>query len=290
MKVGRLRGFLAAFSQFRSGGAQAFTLVEVMIVLAVTGGLFISIAVTLSGRQASAEFVHASQSLQSEVEQVINQASAGNYPIKSFFTCSVAGSGLAFASAATDNQGTNSDCVLLGRVLQFQVSTTNSAEQYQAFTVAGCRVACAGSGSSVFAAYAPTVVGLIGSYDSYSVAGSLKYGMQTVWVRSGATPIGAVAFMMEPGTLSLASTNGFVSGAQTIDIVPLLGTGLNQTLDVAAGNINAALQSATLATGGTVQACFRSTGSNESALMNIVTNGGQLAVSMTIIAGSTTCS
>ncbi|MGI0135266.1 MAG: type II secretion system protein, partial [Candidatus Micrarchaeaceae archaeon] len=104
MKLG-IRFWAVGRAQYARSG---FTIVETMIVLAITGALFIAIASTLAGRQNSAEFNHAIQTVQAQIQQTVNQVSAGFYPSNSNFTCSASGSAVIFNSGAV-GQGSNQD-------------------------------------------------------------------------------------------------------------------------------------------------------------------------------------
>lgn len=262
-----------------------FTIFETMIVLAVTGGLFVLIVVTLAGRQASAEFTHSIQSIQSQMQQVIDQTANGFFPNTDNFSCTGAG-GSVQITAGGNTQGTNQTCVFLGRVIQFGVKNT-SPEQYQVYTIAGLRSALAGS-PSPFQNADPTVVGVnYAASDAgltpFSTSESLQYGLTTLWMKAGGANIGAVGFLMEPGSLS-SSSGLYQSGAQQVDLVPIPTTSLGQTLHDVANAINANLDSPSLSVNpsGGVQICFVSGGTNQSGLITIGGSGRQLVVKLDI--------
>ena len=275
-----------------------FTIVETMIVLAITGLLFVIIAASLGSRQNAAQFTRAIQSVQSQLQQTIDQVSAGFYPNQSNFSCSAGAGSVQFAAAAS-GQGTNMDCVFLGKVIQFQVAGSDP-EQYQIYSIAGLRNATIGA-SSPFSATGPRVVGIGGNYADYSTAKFLQYGLTTLWVRSGGNTMGAVGFLMEPGSLSSGSTTGYNSGAQQIDLVPIRSTALNQNMTQSvtgiensgsgSGGLNDPLlsTSAPINPAGGVQICFVSGGTNQSGLITIGGSGRQLLVKLDI-RSNRTCS
>ena len=96
-----------------------FTIVEVMIVLAITGGLFISAAVMISGRTNKAQFEQSINQITAQLRQSINEVSTGYYPNRGF-QCQANGATVSI-TAGTTEQGTNSGCMLLGKALQFGV-------------------------------------------------------------------------------------------------------------------------------------------------------------------------
>jgi len=272
----------------RSAG---FTIIETMIVLTVTGALFVIIAATLTGRQNEAEFVHAIQSVQSQLQQAIDEVSAGFFPTNDL-SCSAGTSSLSFV-AGGGSQGANDQCVFLGSVIQFNVQGT-SPEQYRIYTVAGKRGPGVGA-SSPFYNVAPTLVGLssTGDYTDYSTSKFLQYGLTTKWMRADGTSgaqIGAVGILTEPG--GFASSGGYNSGAQPVDLVPLPGTSLGQPVVQTVNAVEAQLRDATLTADAPINPangvliCFASAGTNQSGLITIGSSGRQLVVKLDIKNGT----
>ncbi len=278
--------------------ASGFTIIETMVVLAVTGMLFVVVAATLSGRQNAAEFTHAIQSVQAQVQQTIDQVSAGFFPDQTNFTCT-AGPNMVLIAAGPNTQGTNQDCVFLGKVMQFKVSGTDP-EQYEVYTIAGLRNATAGP-ASPFATAGATVVGNNGVYNGYATTGMLEYGLTTQWVRANGVAVGAVGFLMEPGDLSSGGVSGFSSGSQQVDLIPIRPTALNQTMALAVAGIEDSesgagglrdptlTASAPINPSGGVQICFASGGTNQSGLITIGGSGRQLIVKLDV-KSNRTCS
>ncbi|HXR50105.1 MAG TPA: type II secretion system protein [Verrucomicrobiae bacterium] len=271
-----------------------FTIIETMIVLVVTGSLFVIIAATLTGRQNEAEFVHAIQSVQSQLQQAIDQVSAGFFPTVNL-TCSAGASSLTFAPNP-NQQGANDQCVFLGSVIQFKVQNT-SPERYRIYTIAGERGPGIGP-TSPFQNVTPTVMGIAatGDYASYSTAKPLQYGLTTKWMRGdgiNGAQIGAFGVLMEPG--GFATSGGYNSGAQPVDLVPLPGTGLSQPINLAVGAIESRLRDATLTADAPINPdngvliCFASAGTNQSGLITIGSLGRQLVVKLDI-KSNTSCS
>jgi len=289
MKLG-IRFLAVGRARCSVGKAAGFTIVETMIVLAITGGLFVAIAATLAGRQNSAEFTHAIQTVQAQIQQTVNQVSAGFYPNDSNFSCTASGAAVVFSNGST-GQGANQDCVFLGKVLQFNVQGA-SPEQFQTYTVAGLRGPTIGA-TSPFQNVSPTVVGVGSNYANYSTATPLEYGLSTVWMKSGGTNIGSVGLLMEPGDLSSSSASGYTSGAQQIDIIPLPGTSLGQSVNQGVISITNSLRDVNLTADAPinpaagVQICFASGATNQSGLVTIGGSGRQLLVTLDIRSNKT---
>src|SRR6187551_190361 len=101
--------------------SSGFTIVETLIVLAVTGGLFVAAAAMISGRQTRTEFEQSVRKIHAQIQQTINEASIGYYPNKNNFSCAAGGSGPIITAASPASQGQNEGCMFLGKVMQFQV-------------------------------------------------------------------------------------------------------------------------------------------------------------------------
>lgn len=117
-----------------------FTIVETLIVLAVTGLLFVAIASSFSGRQAKAEFANSIQDIRSQIQQTIDEVANGYFPSSAGFKCTsdVTGTHITTLGGGSE-QGTNDGCVFLGKVMQFNTTAT-VPQPFSLHTVAGARV------------------------------------------------------------------------------------------------------------------------------------------------------
>lgn len=285
----------------RQVGISGFTIIETMIVLAVTGALFVSIAATLAGRQNEAEFIHAVQDAQAQIQQVINQVANGFYPNDSNFKCTsntnIPPSIVPESGPLVPAQGTNDGCIFLGEVLQF--GAQSNPEQFEVLTVAAnglpegilSQLPNSPTSSQDFAFVKPTVSDIGGNSFSSTII-NLEYGLSAVSMNTGGTPIGAVAILTEIGDLSSNPTgNGYSNGAQAVDLVPILGTKINSTNSQAITAIddNLIIPAAPPPPGGYivnpsagVSICLASASTNQSGLITIGGSGGQLLVNLSI--------
>ena len=120
--------------------AKGFTVVETLIVLAVTGSLFVSAALLINGRQNKTNFQVGSRNLQQQFQQVINESRTGFYPNGGNLTCDVPHGGsqnLTLGTGAAE-QGANSGCILVGKALVFD-GTDAKKGQYSVYSLAGQR-------------------------------------------------------------------------------------------------------------------------------------------------------
>jgi Tfp pilus assembly protein FimT len=111
---------VACAAEHRSG----FTIVEVMIVFAVTSVMFIVAAAFISGRQNRTQFTTAINGLQQQIQQVINETANGFYPNSGTFTCVPSSTGPVTFTASANKQGTNGGCIFLGKTLQFGTASS----------------------------------------------------------------------------------------------------------------------------------------------------------------------
>jgi type II secretory pathway pseudopilin PulG len=268
--------------------ARGFTIVETLIVLAVTGGLFAAVAVTLSGRQNRTQFQQSIQEIKSQIEQTINEVGTGFYPNTNNFRCTAGGSGPNLVSGAT-NQGENTGCIFLGKVMQFDIAGTDP-EEFRVFTVAGLQRTGAGDEVKTYAEAMPKVVAPSTSSPSTPDAtanGKLLYGLSTGGMYYGTTTtnIGAIAFV---NSLAEYSSGSIVSGAQHVNVIPINGTSLNATPTAAAEAINSRFTTSPINVGNGVHLCFVSGGTDQSGLITIGSNNRQLSVTLSI-KGNKTC-
>lgn len=264
---------------------QGFTIVEVMIVLAVTGGLFLAAAIAISGRTNKTQFQQSINQITDVIRQNINEVSVGYYPNAGNIRCTSTGSTLTLTSGSVE-QGTNSGCVFLGKAMQFSPSPAEDPEKYISYSIAGMQRDSTGDEITSLAAARPTVIFPSSSQANAPDAAqrsSLQYGLTVSKMYYGgneANAIGAFALVS-----SLGSYNGgqLQSGSQQISLVPITGSTRNSSLTTMANTINSNLASSPVAPTGGVSICFDSGGTNESGLVTIGGgNSSQLSVTLTI--------
>ena len=268
---------------------QGFTIVETLIVLAVTGGLFVVIAASLSGRQAKTQFQQSIQEVRSQIEQVINDVSVGYYPNSANFQCSASGLGPSITAGSTA-QGQNTGCIFLGKAIQFQINGTDP-EQYRVYPIAGLQRDSTGAEVTTYAAAKPKVIAPSTSNPSVpngSSSQKLNYGLTTASLKYGSgagTNVGAIAFV---SSLASYSSGSLVSGSQQINVIPITGSVLNSSATAGAEVINSSLATSPVNPAG-IKLCFANAQLGQSGLITIGGSGRQLDLSL-VIKGNTTCS
>jgi type II secretory pathway pseudopilin PulG len=100
--------------------ADGFTIVETLIVLAVTAVLLVSTMLFVSGRQRKTEFAVGIRQLQQDVQRSINEAASGYNGSR--FTCSVVSGKPNIAVGTEAVAGTNNDCIFIGTLYVVEAS------------------------------------------------------------------------------------------------------------------------------------------------------------------------
>lgn len=112
-----------------------FTIVEVMIVLAVSGAFLVSALALISGSQNKTLFNQAINDAQQQIDMMANNVANGYYEqAGSVGKCYDSGTFLRFDNTDTSERGTNGKCTFLGRVMQFTDGDTATT-----YSVAGLR-------------------------------------------------------------------------------------------------------------------------------------------------------
>lgn len=246
--------------KIRHKSAQGFTIVETMVVLAVTGVLFFSVVTVMAGRQNKTRFQQGINAAKVEIEQIISEVQTGYYPNMQNFKCAAgAGGDVVITSAAVGNeQGTNKDCVFLGKALQFSV-TDEGGDKYAAYPLAGLRTATS---------LATTRARAVGQAAELKM---LQYGIEPRWVRpAGGGNVGAVGFVTSFDAVGSGS-----QGSQSVRIVPVATSTLNQTVDTARAIIDANMVSSPVSNG--VRICYESGTTDQHGIVSI-SGGGAVSL------------
>lgn len=140
-----------------------YTIIEVMIFLAVSGFMFVLAASFISGKQAEVDFRQSMNNINSKLNGIINQVSNGENPTYANLKCVGSSSGPQIGSGS-QTQGTNggqpgsnySGCIYLGEVLQFNVD--GDSTKYNTYVIAANQHDGFGSAVTSFATAFPVAV------------------------------------------------------------------------------------------------------------------------------------
>lgn len=111
--------------------AVGYTIVEVLIFLAVSGALLVSAGVVINGRQERTRFAQAVDDVGLTLQDYFNDVSTGYYPNNNNLFCSSELGGLTLQTMGSLGTGTNAQCVFSGKLFNFPTGTAG----YTAYTV-----------------------------------------------------------------------------------------------------------------------------------------------------------
>ncbi|HSX18182.1 MAG TPA: hypothetical protein VLE51_02425 [Candidatus Saccharimonadales bacterium] len=103
--------------------ADGHTIIEVMIVLAVTGALFASALNVFSSQKSNTEFTQTMQDLNSKVQTYVNQVNSESFPDVQGYTCDLSGGRPKLTLGAGNGLGSNQACIFLGRAIEAEANS-----------------------------------------------------------------------------------------------------------------------------------------------------------------------
>lgn len=209
-----------------------FTIVETMFFLAITGMLIASALLIFNSRISNTQFTQSVQELDNQIKGVINDVTAGTYPTNPPYICTVNVSGPVVMPNPSGGsaQGSNTNCMFLGKSLQFAVDGNN--RQLNVYTIAGRRAinnttvtSLAGSDGALPQQIDGTVSGTVNLTDAQELRWGIRATKMARLNADGtiASNISAVAILQTLGSYSGGTDPRLNSGSQTIQTWPLGG-------------------------------------------------------------------
>lgn len=197
-------------------GFSGFTIVETMIVLAVTSAMFIVAMLAFNGQQEKTRFTQANRDFESKMRDIANDISTGYFPDQSGVQCSASGTGVSFVPSGSAQQGTNDQCIFLGKAVRL-TGCTGGCKNLAIEVVAGRRQD-SGEEVTTLAQARPTVA------TAYSDSYTMQYGLvPKKVVNAGGTLIAGFALM---SSLAGYQNGDPVSGSQSSSLY-----GINEGVD-----------------------------------------------------------
>lgn len=285
-------------------------MVEVLIVLAVTGLLLFSAIVLINGRQNKTEFMTGIHDLQQQIQQVVNETASNYYPNNGSFSCSATGGNAPVISTTGAGQGTNATCVFVGKALRFGDAGGAGTLDNDTYTVyplianrqnnLGQEVTAYGAtGDAHLVAIAPgTNTNNTPGFPDDSTVEQLPGGITFNYANGNydsadptkpANRVVAVAFLTSLGSYS-ADTSGDTqvlnSGAQQMGLYKFNGAVVpwGDATSTEGTVVDALNSDPVAAAGSNVTLCFTSGTTNESGLITIAR--GSLVVNLQVYEGT----
>lgn len=193
----------------RSGG---YTILEVMIFLAVSALIFVSAAVAVGGRQRAVQYSQSVRDFENQVQDVANDVGDGYYPSSEGVSCTVSGANTSARPRVTNSgsageQGSNDNCVAVGKALLFNIDGNPEAMDFGVTTLVGVRQPLLNSKVTAKAmnpvlAYNDTP----GQEADLSESKSLRFGLRVTGIYDAAVNATSYSsFVVAAGFNSLAS-------------------------------------------------------------------------------------
>lgn len=112
-----------------------YTIIEVMIVLAVSGVMFLIASTFVSGKQQRTSFNDGVNQMASQIQDVIEQVTDGRYSDISLTCTALPGVSVkAQPSVGPNEQGSNNSCIFVGKMIHFYGGST--AKNYETLSLA----------------------------------------------------------------------------------------------------------------------------------------------------------
>lgn len=257
-----------------------YTVVEVMMFLAISGVLFMIAGTYINGQQQAAQFSQGLRDFESKIQDTVNGVATGNYPDAGTFVCTVneSSGNLDFAAGGA-KQGTNKECVFIGKVIQLAPQETGP-DGLNIFTVAGRRLDSYGDEIQRLDESIPTPVAIAASIANTSgidLTGreNLKWGLKATRIISAGSrqDVAAIGFISDFGRYSSFGTSNLVSGAQSVSPVLPLGA-LNKSLDDMVSTIRSLKETDRTRGREGLIVCFRSANDDRKGAVTINAQGG----------------
>lgn len=205
--------------------SSGYTIIETMIFLVITGALLASALYFLTGQQTRTQFNQGLREMDAQIRGTLNEVESGYFDDRGGFTCTAGpGATLTIASGGSAAQGTNQDCVFMGKVIQFGPSNgggcsgdnENECKDYAVHTVVGKRTVTGGvSPATLNDAVLTPIFTSSRSANSpdiseyRSLPGGLRINrMYEIQANGTVNPIGSVGFLYKLNASAGSSSNG----------------------------------------------------------------------------------
>ena len=212
----------AIIKRMNSRYSAGYTILEVMIVMMVTSALFIATAATMSGKQERSEFLTGIRSLESSIQTVASEVSAGHY--QNGYQCTASGGSKPNVDTAnaTNGPGSNTGCIFLGKVMHFGF---NNGLDYNVYTVVGRREASTGGAATSLDEAQPVVVEGTGNSPDLTDYKKTDWGISVTRVIVKGSPdidVGSIGFLNQL-TGDIAGGNP-ATGSRSLKLIGVTGT------------------------------------------------------------------
>ena len=224
-----------------SKGGKGYTVIEVLIFIAVSSLMFITAMIAINGRQQQVQFSQGTREFDAKIRDIINDVTTGYYPANDTVSCQVVASEVQIEASTGQTIGTNSECIYIGKVLQFNLNGVS--DSFKIYNLAGKRfVGDDLTPTLSIDEAAPKAVTMIadGSFVDPSENFLIPYGLKVTKVISPQSD----TVYSEYGAIAIVSNFGgsSVSEGQSVQIGGIVGSQFGASESDAVGVINSLTQ------------------------------------------------
>ena len=222
-----------------------YTIVEVMIVLAISGAMFLIASSFISTKQERTAFTQGVNALTTDIQDTIQEVTDGKFsdiPIGCNFT--LGSPNVLTLNVPANSQGGNPKCIFAGKFIHFSVAGTGgpAAQRYEPFSLAGGRSATTYTDAKI----TPVTTALLGGVSLYELtsAGIVPQSLDVKQVRinGSATDNFGIGFVTSLGTISGGK---YISGSQRVQLAAtsaaITGGGSSMNRQAAAEKVKAGI-------------------------------------------------
>lgn len=241
---------------------RGYTLVEVMMFLAVSSGFLVIAMVGVSQRQRNTEFTAEMREIENRIKGVFSDTKNGYFDNLSDLKCSVSGASVSVGPSPGSQLGSDNQCVFLGKVIAFGDSASeDDRSAFRVYTIVGARPGLNSIPSNAgLNSVDPTVASQL------TQTGTLRYGVlvsnrtETRYSNMIGAINGLLATNQEPRTFARGTIWGIAGQTTDLENPANLSSGLT----LSANEI----------------ICFEERGGDKSAQITIGRNGQQFTTEL----------
>lgn len=205
-----------------------FTIVETLIVLAVTSAMFLIAMLAFRGQHDRTQFNQSIRDTQSKIQDVANDVTAGYFPQVDGWSCQ-RGDGVNKPEVVTSSgstQGTNQQCIFVGKAIHFGVADdecSDNCTELHIVTMIGNRKVTTATGTKDVENLEEANLAAASADSPYNESYTLLYGMGVSRVVDGdGKNLSGVAVLSSLGNYN--SSGDAVAGSQTSTMYGIPGT------------------------------------------------------------------
>lgn len=207
----------------RPVGIGGYTVVEIMVFLTVSTLIVGSAIALFSTRIPSAQFSQSVHELETKIRSVSNDVLNGYYPSASNFSCKINNGQIEISSlGSSSEQGTNEECVFLGRAVQF----TENSDEVSIYNIVGRRLSPSGSIVSTLADAQPKAIDSVSGGAAGPENFTTGFGLKVESI----VPVGTTGVMFTQ-SFGSSAVGANVTGASQLEFYPFNITGALTDID-----------------------------------------------------------